>query len=232
MNFRSVWTCFWMHYAGLGRSGQIATWFATWFAGPYKTRSLLARLNPRGYISPSACIRHSDLKLGAHVFIGDRVVIHESSGGSVELAEHVKLYSDIIIETGDGGRLTIGTETHVQPRCQLMSYVGPLQIGSRVEIAPNCAFYPYDHGFEPGKHIRNQPLKTKGGIVVGDDVWLGFGVIVLDGVRIGKGAVIGAGAVVTEDVPDGAIAFGVPARVVRMRSDLAQKDENAAQVFP
>jgi acetyltransferase-like isoleucine patch superfamily enzyme len=59
---------------------------------------------------------------------------------------------------------------------------------------------------------------TKGGIRVGDDAWLGFGVVVLDGVSIGKGAVIGAGAVVTSDIPDNAIACGVPAKVVRARA--------------
>lgn len=53
-----------------------------------------------------------------------------------------------------------------------------------------------------------------------DGAWLGVGVIVLGGVRIGAGAVIGAGSVVTQDVPDGAIAVGVPARVVKMRSEL------------
>lgn len=75
----------------------------------------------------------------------------------------------------------------------------------------NCAFYPYNHGFAPGERIRNQPAKTKGGIIVGDDSWLGAGVIVLCGVEIGKGAVIGAGSVVTKDVPKNGIAYGVPA---------------------
>jgi acetyltransferase-like isoleucine patch superfamily enzyme len=93
-------------------------------------------------------------------------------------------------------------------------------IGCGVQIAPNCAFYSYDHSFAPDKLISEQPLKTKGGIIIDDDAWLGFGVIVLDGVRIGKGAVIGAGSVMTQDVPDGAIAVGVPARIVKMRSDL------------
>jgi acetyltransferase-like isoleucine patch superfamily enzyme len=58
---------------------------------------------------------------------------------------------------------------------------------------------------------------SKGPIVVEDGVWLGVGTKILAGVRIGRGAVIGAGSIVTHDVPAGAIAIGVPARVVRMR---------------
>ena len=220
------WIHYWMRRAGLSPIGRICTRLATWFAPHYKDRIKLAYMNLHGYIAPSATINHTGLKLGGKVFIGDRCVIYQSNGGSVELGERVHLYSDITIETGDGGRLIIGAGTHIQPRCQLMAYAGSsLQIGCRCEIAQNCAFYPYNHGFEPGECIRNQPCWTKGGIIVGDDAWLGVGVIVLDGVRIGKGAVIGAGTVVTKDVPDGAIAFGVPAQVVKMRSELAQKDE-------
>lgn len=102
-----------------------------------------------------------------------------------------------------------------------MAYAGSLQIGCRCEIAPNCAFYPYNHGFAPGKDIMSQPVWTKGGIIIGNDVWLGVGVNVLDGVRIGKGAVIGAGSVVTKDIPKGAITTGVPAQIVKMRRDPA-----------
>jgi len=225
------WIRFWMHFTPLGRFGRIASLLSTWFTPPYKSRLYLARYNSQGYIAPSASIRHADIKLAGNVFIGDRVVIHQINSGSVELGEGVHLYSDIIIETGEGGRLTIGTETHVQPRCQLMAYLGSLQIGRRVEIAPNCALYPYNHGIAPEARIRNQPCTTKGGIVVGDDAWLGVGVIVLDGVRIGKGAVIGAGSVVTKNVPDGAIAFGVPARVVKMRSDLAHKNDRSSHLI-
>jgi acetyltransferase-like isoleucine patch superfamily enzyme len=218
---RNHWVQFWMLFAGLSSVGRIATRLATLFAPPYKSRCYLAGLNSRGYIAPSASIHHDRLHLGRNVFIGDRVVIyHSEEGGSVALADGVHLYSDIIIETGEGGSVAIGPETHIQPRCQLSAYRESIQIGSGVDIAPNCAFYPYNHSYAPGRLIRNQPLSSAGGIVVDDDAWLGTGVIVLDGVRIGKGAVIGAGSVVTRDVPNGAVAVGVPAKVVKMRSDL------------
>ena len=102
----------------------------------------------------------------------------------------------------------------------------PINIGGNVAInCPGCPFYPYDHGILPGEMIGRQPVTTKWNIKVEDDVWLGFGVIVLDGVRIAKGAVIGAGSVVTRDIPDGAIAVGVPSQIIKMRSDLAGKAE-------
>jgi acetyltransferase-like isoleucine patch superfamily enzyme len=215
------WSRFWMKFAGLSYGGRIATWLAGWFAPPYKARRHLARYSPKGYISPSATIYHPHLQLSAHVFIGDRVLIFQDrDGGSVELGEGVNLHYDTCIQTGQGGSLKIGPDSHIQPRCQFSAYKAPIVIGRGVQIAPNCAFYPYDHSIAPGELIKNQPLQTKGGIVIDDDAWLGFGVTVLDGVRIGKGAVIGAGAVVTKDVPDGAIAAGVPARVINMRSNL------------
>lgn len=136
------------------------------------------------------------------------------------LGKGVHLYGDTVIQTGMNGSVSIGADTHIQPRCQMSAYLSSIQIGRYVQIAPGCAFYPYNHGFALGEHIWKQPLHTKGGIIVDDDAWLGYGVIVLDGVRIGKGAVVGAGAVVKNDVPDNAVAAGVPARVIKMRTDM------------
>ena len=226
--FKSVWTRFWMRFAGLNRFGRIATRLATWFAPPYYGRCYLARLSPKGYISPSATIHHDKLRLGNHVFIGDRVIIFkDKNGGPVELGENVHIYGETFIQTGAGGSFKIGSNSEIHPKCQFSAYKACISIGCCVEIAPNCAFYPYNHSYAAGKPIAEQPLQTSGGITVEDDVWLGYGVIVLDGVRIGKGAVVGAGAVVTHDIPEGAIAVGVPARVVKMRSDLVEKSEEA-----
>jgi acetyltransferase-like isoleucine patch superfamily enzyme len=223
---KNFWIRFWMRHAGLSRFGRLATWLATWFVPPYIGRCYLSRLNAKGYVSPKAAIHHPKIMLGANIFIGDQVIIFQDyEGGPVEIGERVHLYGDTYIQTGYGGSLRIGNDTHIQPRCQFSAYKSPISIGCDVMIAPNCAFYPYDHGLEPDELIVKQPLHTKGGIIIEDDVWLGFGVIVLDGVRIGKGAVVCAGSVVTHDIPEGAIAAGVPARVSKMRSDLLQKNE-------
>ncbi len=225
--FIDAWKFFWMRFAGLSFLGRIATWLATWFAPPYWGRCHLSYYHSSGYISPKADIYHQNLQLGANIFIGDRVTIYnDRDGGQVELGPRVHLYGDSCIQTGKEGTVKIGADTHIQPRCQLSAYQAPINIGCNVLIATNCAFYPYDHCMMPGKLIHLQPLETKGGITVDDGAWLGCGVTVLNGVRIGKGAVIGAGSVVNQDIPDGAIAVGIPARVVKMRADLAIKKEN------
>ena len=66
--------------------------------------------------------------------------------------------------------------------------------------------------------MMEQPIVSKGGINIKNEAWLGYGVIVLDGVTIGEGAVVGAGSVVKDDIPDYAISAGTPAKVKRMRA--------------
>jgi acetyltransferase-like isoleucine patch superfamily enzyme len=209
------WARFWLKYSGLNPMGRFATNLATLFSPPYKARTYLARLSRKGYISPKASIFHSDFRIGNHVFIGDRIIVYQSKGsGTVTIGDRSYLHHGTIIETGFGGNLKIGSDTHIQPRCQFSAYLGSIIIGSGVEVAPNCAFYPYNHSLNSDKTIENHPLQTKGGIFIDDGAWLGFGVIVLDGVKIGKRAVIGAGSVVNQNIPGGAVAAGVPARVL------------------
>ena len=213
-----------MRYSGVNPMGRFSSRMASMAVPPFYGRHRLARLSKRGYISPSANIHHADLRLEDEIFLDDRVLIYQDQGGGpVELAYRVSIHRDSIIQTGFDGSVKIGARTSIQPRCQFSAYKGLIQIGSHVQIAPNCAFYPYNHGFAPGKLIMEQPLESKGGIIIEDDAWLGVGAIVLDGVRIGRGAVIGAGSVVTHSIPDGAIAVGVPARMVRMRSELVRE---------
>lgn len=212
-----------MKFTGPGRLGRFATRLAILFVPPYKATVPLARLTDRGFIAPSAVLHHGNLTLGRHIYIGDRVTIFEGrGGGSVTIGDRVHLHQDTIIENGEGGVLTIGDGTSIQPRCQLNVYKGALHIGSNVQIAAGCGFYPYDHDLQAAGDDVAKDVTTRGGIVIEDGVWIGFGATVLDGVRIGRGAVVGAGAVVTRDLPAGAVAVGVPARVVKMRPQMEQ----------
>ena len=91
--------------------------------------------------------------------------------------------------------------------------VGKVKIGNNVQIAPNVGLYTAGHPLHPDS--RNSGYEYGIDITIGDNVWLGGGVIVLPGVTIGDNAVIGAGAVVTKDIPANAIAAGNPAKVIR-----------------
>ena len=209
-----------MRFAGPSVTGRAATRLAAVFSPPYMARFYLARLGPNPYLDPKAVIHHSDLHIGNHVFIADRVIVYQAAdGGRITLADSAHILRDCVLETGQGGSIAVGSDTFLHPRCQIMAYKGDITIGNHVAIAPNCAFYAYNHGARPGELIKRQPLETRGGIKIGDGAWLGFGVIVLDGVSIGAGAIIGAGSVVTEDVPDNAIAVGNPARITSSRSE-------------
>lgn len=208
-----------MKFAGLSYPGRLAMWFASLLADPHKSRTFLANLNKKGYISAHATVFQTDLKLGKNVFMDDRVLVYQRpNGGPIEIGDRVCIYRDTIIESGFGGRFFIGNGSSIHPRCQFNAYVASIEIGNDVMIAPNCAFYPYDHGVVLGKPISAQPLQSKGDIVVGDGAWIGVGAIVLGGARIGAGAVVAAGSIVTNDIPDSAIAAGAPAKVVKMRS--------------
>ncbi len=201
-------------------------WLAGWFYPPYKARHALAKMSPAGYLSPRAELHHPGLSLGSHVFIGDGVTVFGCSGGEkVVLGDEVYINKDTIIETGHGGGLTIGDRTTIQPRCQFSAYKGNIHIGEDVQIAPACAFYPYNHSMSTDVAMKQQPLISKGGIRIDNDVWLGYGVIVLDGVHIGNGAVIGAGSVVNRDIPANTIAAGVPARVIKHREQSRQGND-------
>ena len=217
---RTAWAHFWVHLGGLGILGRTAFWLASLSMPPYKGRRGLADVGRIGFISPYAKLHGTNLYFGPHIYLDDDVVIYQGWGsGTICLSEKVHILRGTIIESGLGGSMTIGARTCIQPRCQFSLYISPVYIGEDVQIAPYCSFYPYNHSVEKGLPIKKQPLRSKGGIFIEDDVLLGVGATILDGVRIGHGAVIAAGAVVTRDLPPGCIAAGVPARIISMRKD-------------
>ncbi|WP_026252450.1 sugar O-acetyltransferase [Streptomyces sp. PsTaAH-124] len=111
-----------------------------------------------------------------------------------------------------GGNITIGARTFVNYHLTALD-VAAITIGDDCQIGPHVQLLTPTHPLEPGP--RRDKLEAARPITVGDNVWLGGGVIVLPGVTIGDNSVIGAGAVVTKDVPANTVAVGNPARVVR-----------------
>jgi acetyltransferase-like isoleucine patch superfamily enzyme len=191
--------------------------------GVYKDkRKWLRYAGNRPYISTKAQVSCPRLQLSAKCFIDDYVTIyaHEKAAGGVYLAENVHIYRWSIVELGEGnGSVRIGANTYIQAGCVLNAFVANIVIGANCMIAHHCAFMPYQHNVaDLDRPMRQQPLVSRGDIVLEDDVWLGANVVITDGVTIGQGAIIGAGAVVTKDIPPYAIAGGVPARVIRMRT--------------
>jgi UDP-3-O-[3-hydroxymyristoyl] glucosamine N-acyltransferase len=91
-------------------------------------------------------------------------------------------------------------------------------IGENVMIAHYVTLRDTDHIFsDMEKPMLNQGV-VSAPIIIGDDVWLGHGVIVLKGVTIGRGAIVAAGALVRESVPPYAIVGGIPAKIIKYRS--------------
>ncbi|UUN28360.1 sugar O-acetyltransferase [Streptomyces sp. FIT100] len=94
--------------------------------------------------------------------------------------------------------------------------VAPITIGAHCQLGPNVQLLTATHELDAAR--RREGWEKGVPITIGDNVWLGGGVIVCPGVTIGENTVVGAGAVVTKDLPAGVLAVGNPARVVRTLS--------------
>ncbi|MEE4206593.1 MAG: acyltransferase [Erythrobacter sp.] len=114
--------------------------------------------------------------------------------------------------------IRIGERVSIGSRCFL--WAGPengrIRIGDDAMFGPDVVVTAANYRFNDGRPVNRQRM-DEADVEIGDDVWLGARVIVLPGARIGNGAVIAAGAVVTGDIPELAIAAGVPARIVGTR---------------
>ncbi len=111
-----------------------------------------------------------------------------------------------------GTPITIGARTFVNYDCVMLD-VAPITIGSACQIATRVQLLTATHPIDPGP--RRVGWEYAEPITLGDNVWLGGGVIVCPGVTIGEDTFVGAGAVVTRDLPAGVVAFGAPAKVHR-----------------
>lgn len=124
--------------------------------------------------------------------------------------------------------VTLGDDSTVNPFATLR---GPIRGGDGVRIGAYACIVGFNHAFaDTERPIFKQGLTSKGGVTLGDDVWVGAHASIVDGVKVGSHSIIAAGAVVVKDVPDYAIVGGNPARVIRMRKPVATTEAEAAAV--
>ncbi len=162
----------------------------------------------------------SQIFLGSRVVVDDNVVLDAKGAGTgrIEIGDAVVISRNNILSC-KGGTIKVGNHTNIAQNCLIHSE-------EKVEIGDEVIIAAYTYIVGGGNHdysrldmpIIEQPNLHRGGIVIEDNVWIGARVTILDGVTVHSGSVIGAGAVVTEDVPENCVVAGIPAKVVSRRS--------------
>jgi acetyltransferase-like isoleucine patch superfamily enzyme len=147
----------------------------------------------------------------------------EKPGGDIRLGDDCMIGRGCYFLATATGLIHLDRNVGVNDHCYITSNYG-ISIGKDVRIAEFVSIRDYDHEFtRTDVPICDQGLRG-GPITIGDDVWIGRGVMITGNVRIGRGCVIGANSVVTRDLPDWSIAVGAPARVIKARKVESSQD--------
>jgi acetyltransferase-like isoleucine patch superfamily enzyme len=163
-------------------------------------------------------LRHPHkVHIGSNVVIDDHCLIDakgETNRG-IRIGDGVFVGRNTILSCKNGD-IDLADGVNIGFNCEVFS-ASRVTIGRSVLMAAYTYVIGGDHDFsDPSKTVLEQ-ARTSAGVTIGSGVWMGAGAKILDGVTIGDGAVIGTSAVVREDVPAGAIAVGIPARIAGSR---------------
>jgi len=167
------------------------------------------------YISPRAWIINPErMRLGEGSVVESRArLCANGEKAAIIIGDGTTVYPYALLKT-NGGVIEIGKFSSINDYCVLNGYAG-IHIGNHVHIAASVMIIASEHDYhELGNLSFSSELSGKG-IVIKDNVWIGAGAGILDGVTIGEYAVIGMGAVVTKDIPPYSVAVGVPAKVIK-----------------
>jgi acetyltransferase-like isoleucine patch superfamily enzyme len=162
-------------------------------------------------------LMHRRLHTDGIAFIGPRITLQIGKKGRIELGRWSWLGLGTKIRCHEGV-VEIGAKTVLGQECTISAYQR-VSIGRECVIADRVMMIDFDHGVtEVERPVRLQGI-YKRDVLVGNNVWIGYGACILRGVRVGDNAVIGTNAVVTRDVPANAVVAGVPAKVIRTREE-------------
>ena len=163
--------------------------------------------------SHAALAAHLNTSLPASVVVLGRTTVYGT--GQVHFGNDILLYPDLHLETRGTASITIGDGVVISRGVNLVAMAGVF-IGAGSMIGENTSIRDANHIREVGKPIRDAGHEAQT-ITIGREVWIGRGAAILAGVTIGDKATVGANAVVTRDVPAGAVVGGVPARPLASR---------------
>ena len=167
----------------------------------------------RRVYSHAALAAHLNTSLPASVVVLGRTTVYGT--GQVHFGNDILLYPDLHLETQGNASITIGDGVVISRGVNLVAMAGVF-IGAGSMVGENTSIRDANHIREVGKPIRDAGHEAHA-ITIGREVWIGRGAAILAGVTIGDKATVGANAVVTRDVPAGAIVGGVPARPLESR---------------
>lgn len=149
------------------------------------------------------------VRFGNNCFVAETARLFAEPGRDIVVGEGSHIGADAFIH----GPVTIGVGVGINHGCSFDGGKAGITIGDNCRIAANVKIYAFNHGLGSNALINEQPV-TSAGVRLGEDVWLGTGVSICDGVTIADHAVIGMGSVVTKDVPAYEIWAGNPARKI------------------
>jgi acetyltransferase-like isoleucine patch superfamily enzyme len=158
------------------------------------------------------------ITIGSNTAIDDYVMLDASvkENNAITIGNNVIISKGCVVQAKTG-TLSIGDQCDIGVHT-IITAVSSVILEQSVLIAGNCYIGGARYHLEDkNKPIMEQGIYSRGPIFIGEGSWIGASSTVLDGVRIGKGCVIGAGSLVSRDIPDYAVAVGIPARVMKMR---------------
>jgi len=155
------------------------------------------------------------ITIGRGCNIARSAVVEIRGGGSIVIGENTEILDGAMLLT-HGGKIQIGDNCSVNVYSVIYGH-GGVKIGNNVLIAGGNMIIPNNHNFiSRDKTIIEQGATAKG-IVIEDDVWIGHGCTILDGIVLAKGTVVAAGSVVNKSTEPYSVVAGVPARIIKYR---------------